>query len=213
MSEKRRNIPPISTETALGLGRRALAPVKEAQRIYEQLQAGMVDTLTGLPNRRAYEEKKAELQRLLDPNAPKRAHEKTPHAVLVVSSDVKGLREANKISQDHGDALLVGAANVQRSVFRRVKELFRKGGDETVAYAVAENEDALEEMMSRTEDMALANQGTMRVGMAIARSGMDLNEIEIQADPKRNNFEHMITQESVDARRAALHSIRDGRYL
>lgn len=99
------------------------------ERNYTRLLQAQVDTLytysymdelTGLKNRRSYEETLAELRKL--PALP---------TMTVAELDLNGLKEVNdSIGHSAGDTLLKGAASVMQEVFAPDGELFRTGGDE-----------------------------------------------------------------------------------
>lgn len=100
------------------------------ERNYTRLLQSQVDTLyiysymdelTGLKNRRSYEETLSDLRAL--PSLP---------PLTVVELDLNGLKAVNdSIGHSAGDTLLKGAAGVMREVFAAADgEIFRTGGDE-----------------------------------------------------------------------------------
>lgn len=81
------------------------------------------DDMTGLGNRRAYEEA---LQKIRD--------EGSVSGVTVVAMDLNGLKTVNdSIGHQAGDELIRGAAGVIANVFSSYGETFRTGGDEFTA--------------------------------------------------------------------------------
>ena len=81
------------------------------------------DELTGLYNRRAYEES---LDRI-------RKEASSEKMIVVAIFDVNGLKEVNdKLGHASGDELLRGAASTIRSVYGKYGKCYRTGGDEFV---------------------------------------------------------------------------------
>ena len=86
----------------------------EVQRRY-----AYYDQMTGLQNRRAYEEKLLELKK--DP----------PPEYCVVMADINGLKAANdSIGHHAGDELITGASECLASAFEGIDTIYRIGGDE-----------------------------------------------------------------------------------
>lgn len=107
------------------------------------------DELTGLGNRRAYEDALTELRAL--PQLPE---------LVFVAVDLNGLKAANdNIGHSAGDTLLRGTADVLREVFYDHAQIFRTGGDEFFViirepkYSVARLEDDLLEACGRWEGL------------------------------------------------------------
>jgi diguanylate cyclase (GGDEF)-like protein len=89
------------------------------------------DEMTGLYNRRAYEDKRRELRKC-----------KTMDKYTVFVFDVNGLKVANDtLGHFAGDELIKGAAHVIQEVFGTCGQCFRTGGDEFVAILEGERID------------------------------------------------------------------------
>ncbi|MDO4499664.1 MAG: GGDEF domain-containing protein [Erysipelotrichaceae bacterium] len=81
------------------------------------------DDMTGLLNRRAYEE---ELNTI-------REH-KDMDDLVIVAMDVNGLKKINDtIGHECGDELIIGAASCMKKCFDKYGKVFRTGGDEFCA--------------------------------------------------------------------------------
>lgn len=90
---------------------------KELARI--QMRYAYYDQMTGLKNRRAYEEKLLELKK--DP----------PSEYCVVMADINGMKAANdSIGHLAGDELITGASECLTAAFEGVDTIYRIGGDE-----------------------------------------------------------------------------------
>ena len=100
-----------------------------AEKVYDVMAHR--DSMTGLLNRRAYEERFNELRRTLD------------HDELVyVSMDLNGLKFINdKFGHDAGDELIIGAADCMKSVFHFYGLVYRTGGDEFIAIINANSKE------------------------------------------------------------------------
>jgi len=91
------------------------------EREMEIQRLSFFDALTGLKNRRAYEE--AVLSRDLPENLP----------ISIVSADVNGLKIINDaFGHNVGDELLIRVSSILKEVFRCSDCIFRIGGDEFV---------------------------------------------------------------------------------
>jgi diguanylate cyclase (GGDEF)-like protein len=93
---------------------------KEKKREEDLIFKSNADTLTGLYNRRAYEDDVAE-----------RNNTVTEKDFVFVSLDVNGLKTVND-SMGHvaGDELLIGAASCIKQCFGPYGKIYRMGGDE-----------------------------------------------------------------------------------
>lgn len=85
--------------------------------------ASVTDNLTGLANRRAYEEDAAALRK-----------QTAPADFVYVSMDVNGLKLVNDtLGHSAGDELIAGAAQCMRQCFGAYGKIYRTGGDEFIA--------------------------------------------------------------------------------
>lgn len=95
----------------------------EKQKERDLIDSAHKDELTGLYNRRAYEEA---IETLTKKGIAK--------DFIYLSFDVNGLKVANdNLGHSSGDELLKGAATVMEDVFGKYGKLYRTGGDEFVA--------------------------------------------------------------------------------
>lgn len=109
--------------------------ISDRKRAEEELRAlSLVDTLTGLPNRRAFI--------TLSDQALKWAA-RIKKDVLLIFIDVDNLKQIND-THGHlaGDRALIDAARVLRETFREADIVARLGGDEFIALITAESEQA-----------------------------------------------------------------------
>ncbi len=114
---------PPATETALlRLAATARAPLANARRFRSTLELVRTDALTGLRNRRAYDEDLAlEIERARRGNAP-------------LSLVIVDLDDFGRVNKEHslqvGDEVLTTFAGVVRSTARTVDVVCRRGGEE-----------------------------------------------------------------------------------
>ena len=93
------------------------------RRVEEERTYAITDQLTGLLNRRAYEEDfRALTQAAL------------PDDLIYIAADVNGLKNIND-EKGHvaGDELIIGAASCLKMIFAKYGKVYRTGGDEFVA--------------------------------------------------------------------------------
>lgn len=89
------------------------------------------DVLTGIPNRAAFVEKEAELQKQLDNGKLKR--------LLVCQMDVNNLKKANdSYGHAYGDEFIKTASNAISTAFKNAGSCFRVGGDEFTVFVTEE---------------------------------------------------------------------------
>lgn len=104
---------------------------KTARELAERKKASLTDGLTGLLNRRAYEEDTAIIKGGYD-------YKK----LVVVMLDVNGLKGVNdNIGHSAGDELIIGAANCMTNAFSNMGNIYRTGGDEFAALLRCSKED------------------------------------------------------------------------
>lgn len=101
------------------------------------------DELTGICNRRCFEEKLAELRW------------KDTRGLTVCAMDINGLKEMNDTKgHSAGDELIRGTAEVITGVFSRLGSVYRTGGDEF--FAIMENESADTAALGKALEQGLA---------------------------------------------------------
>lgn len=103
--------------------------IEEEKRQEESLiHKSQTDELTGLYNRRAYEEDIY-------------AMDHVPDQFIYIALDVNGLKVVNdSIGHEAGDELIVGASNCLKQVFGPHGKIYRTGGDEFVAITFVSEE-------------------------------------------------------------------------
>lgn len=93
--------------------------------------ASLVDQSTQLKNRRAFEERKAEL-----------SGQDLSENLIYVTADLNGLKKANDtLGHAAGDELIRGAADCLRECFKQYGDVFRIGGDEFAAILFCTEEE------------------------------------------------------------------------
>jgi diguanylate cyclase (GGDEF)-like protein len=137
------------------------------------------DALTGLANRRAFEERlEAELARA-------RRH---GSGFAVVMIDLDGFKAINDtLGHGAGDAVLRGvAANLVR--IRREDDAFRIGGDEFAMVLIEAPDSAASTAMARLQDAVKADQACRGVGLSWGisdhREGDDVETLTARADER-----------------------------
>lgn len=154
---------------------------KEKQREEKLLQESNTDQLTGLYNRRAYEDaiKECELLGLSD-------------TFVYVSIDINGLKIANDtIGHNAGDELIIGASDCMRHCFKQHGNIYRTGGDEFSVLMEADDE-LLEEIKKNLSEACanwkgnLVEKLSLSCGFVTAREfpNLSLHEISVTADKR-----------------------------
>lgn len=100
------------------------------RRVKEERTFAITDQLTGLLNRRAYEEDLSVLMKAA-----------LPDDLIYIAADVNGLKNVND-EKGHvaGDELIIGAANCLTKIFADYGKVYRTGGDEYVVIIRADKE-------------------------------------------------------------------------
>lgn len=121
-----------------------------------QTRYAYYDSLTGLLNRRAYNEEIARLKG------------GAPAGIHIIMVDVNRLKETNDtFGHEAGDALLVGVASSLSDAFGEDAKVYRLGGDEFCAIAAGSDED-IEEHLVRLREMTAAWTGQAVGGMSVS---------------------------------------------
>lgn len=162
----------------------------ETERIIkeERYKYAYQDTLTGLGNRNAYQERLESLQ-----------EEENP-VTCVVMIDVNGLKTANDLlGQSAGDELLLGMTASIREVFEEENSIFRLGGDEFLVFSTLPEEEVrakiavLEEKVSSWRGTHIRDLSAA-IGYAFSseQGGLPLYEVIKLADERMyaNKREH-----------------------
>ena len=134
------------------------------------------DPMTGLKNRRAYEEKLGQLKAEL------------PHPCCIVMIDINGLKKMNDTrGHDAGDELIIAAAECIREAFPGTEEIYRLGGDE-FGVVVTDSEEEAGLCMAEMLRIAAERKGqyvdgiSLAAGMASDREAPDIDAVEREAD-------------------------------
>jgi two-component system, cell cycle response regulator len=123
---------------------RAIRYARERHRLLERISLlSLTDELTGLHNRRAFFTLAHPRLQLL---------ERRGSPCLLFFADVDNLKETNDtLGHEAGDRLLVDAANVLRSAFRRTDLVARLGGDEFVVLAADAEEGDIAVILAKLQ--------------------------------------------------------------
>ena len=156
---------------------------ESAEKLAEiQRRYAYYDQLTGLKNRRAYEEKLAELAK--DP----------PPEFCIITADVNGLKKANDtIGHVAGDELITGASQCLAAAFDGIDTIYRTGGDEFCIVLTGPIEKA-ELSLSKLESVMSQWKGrhsssiSISYGAASNKNHDDIESIISEAD--KNMYEY-----------------------
>ncbi len=145
------------------------AVVELSLQFYEKLQESRTDDLTGLQNRRAYDENLrhslAECQRYHTP-------------LSLVLSDLDRFKEINdRYGHVKGDAALVHVATVMQREVRGTDMVFRVGGDEFAIIMPHSEGDAAKKVMSRiSRRLRTSRMDFGRVRLSYGIAGAEPND-------------------------------------
>ena len=141
-----------------------------------QARYAYYDQLTGLLNRRAYEEKLAELA------------QNAPEEFCVIAADVNGLKQTNDtIGHRAGDELLTGTSECLVRAFEGVDSIYRIGGDEFSVILEGSPEEA-QKRLARFDELLLRWHGrtiaslSVSTGVASNKGHRDIESILVEAD-------------------------------
>ena len=141
-----------------------------------QMRYAYYDRMTGLRNRRAYEEKLHDLEK--DP----------PPEYCVVMADINGLKAANdSIGHHAGDELITGASECLAAAFEGVDTIYRIGGDEYCVIMVGPEEKS-RQCLERLGELILRWKGRwndhlyLSTGVASNRNHDSIEAITAEAD-------------------------------
>ena len=141
-----------------------------------QTRYAYYDRMTGLKNRRAYEEELLALEK--DP----------PPEYCVVMADINGLKKANdSIGHHAGDELITGASECLSAAFEGVDTIFRIGGDEYCVIMSGPEEKA-RQCLERLEELIRLWKGRynehlfLSTGIASSRDHDGIESIIAEAD-------------------------------
>ena len=116
-----------------------------AERIVQEEENARIDVMTGLPNRRVYEE---DMKHFAEEPLPKDLH--------YVVVDINGLKDVNdSYGHETGDKLIVGAARCFEEVFRGWGRQYRIGGDEFAAVLTDRDYENRDELLRLFDERCL----------------------------------------------------------
>ena len=123
------------------------ADVDEQRRRWETLmKISSTDIMTGLYNRRAYNEELVRIDKL------SASEKQLTEAVMI---DLNGLKQANDTyGHEAGDELIVSTSEVLKKVYGGTGKIFRMGGDEFVVIASMQKQDSVEYVRKLKNEMA-----------------------------------------------------------
>lgn len=146
----------------LGIGFLRLK-MKLAERIVQEEENARIDVMTGLPNRRVYEE---DLKQIGE-----KPLQNDLHYVVI---DINGLKDVNdRYGHEAGDRLIVGAAQCIKQCFSSWGRQYRIGGDEFVILLSAKRgkvDQLIREVEKSTEEWSRDNGVTLSASCGVAGS-------------------------------------------
>lgn len=154
------------------------------------------DQLTGLQNRRAYEQMIEQLEKEL------------PAGCCVVAADINGLKETNDtLGHQAGDEMIIGAAKCLSRSITGIDRIYRIGGDEFSVIITEEGYD-LDAALTRLKRYSSDWKGKMINGLSIstgAASAKEFGEMDTilkAADQRMYEFKRRYYENSgIDRRR------------
>jgi diguanylate cyclase (GGDEF)-like protein len=153
-----------------GTGRR------QARRISELSHLALVDGLTGLRNRRAFDE---ELGRALGA----RQRHVVPDRLAIAMVDVRGLKDLNdSLGHQAGDERLIRLAEVLRVQVRESDSLYRIGGDEFMVILPGQGAGEARKLIRRLQAALEADGIHVSAGVAEATGAVTANVLIRRAD-------------------------------
>ena len=146
-------------------------------RIYNHLllkeleKASLVDSLTGLLNRRAMNDRMKSIE-----GSPGTAYG-------IINIDLNGLKTVNdRDGHDAGDRLLIRAAEILKKVFH-YEDLFRTGGDEFIVIAAGIREEVFKRKLMRLhKDMEKNAEVSFAAGSFWSDGSSDIKDVFHRAD-------------------------------
>lgn len=146
-----------------------------------QTRYACYDAMTGLKNRRAYEEMLLQLA------------ENAPHEFCIVMADINGLKKTNDtIGHDAGDELITGASKCLSEAFEGIDTIYRIGGDEfciVMTGSIGQANLCLERLKDLTANWngRFISSISISAGVASNKDHHDIGSITAEAD--RNMYD------------------------
>ena len=153
----------------------------EKKLVEEQKHYAYHDQLTGMRNRRSYEEKLQELAK------------NPPSEFCIVMADLNELKRTNdSIGHHAGDELITGAAECLKAAFDGIDTIYRTGGDEFCIVTEGPIEEA-KAAIAKLENVTAQWKGRYNSSLSVsagAASNRDHDTIEsITAEADKNMYE------------------------
>ena len=156
-----------------------------AERIVNEEENADIDVMTGLANRRVYEE---EIQKIKEEGA-------MPEDLTYVAIDLNGLKNIND-TYGHvaGDKLIIGAARCIEQCFGEKGKIFRIGGDEFVILTNAEHAEADQKLLDLQKAMEKWSEEndlilTTASGFACHKNFPDLDIVGLAKEADKKMYE------------------------
>ena len=152
-----------------------------AERIVQEEENARIDVMTGLPNRRVYEE-----------DLKKISEEPLPDDLHYVVIDINGLKDVNdSYGHETGDRMIIGAASCIEQAFSGWGRHYRIGGDEFVVLLNADRakvDELIREFEKSAEKWTEENDIRLRASCGAAGSaeypGCVITDLAIAADER-----------------------------
>ena len=172
--------------------RKLFEGIKKAEITDKVAEISYTDSLTGLPNRTAFEEKEKEIQEKLDSGEINK--------VLICQFDLNDLRKMNdNYGHAYGDRHIIKCAEIINKAFGNSGSAFRVGGDEFTVFVIGDGTEyiyergilklrELEREYNRTSDQLI--QLHIAYGHAVydREEFETLEKAEIEADKRMYEF-------------------------
>ena len=143
-----------------------------AELVKLQTRYAYYDQMTGLQNRRAFEEKTDQFM------------ERMPSGCCVVMIDINGLKKMNdRLGHHAGDELITGTAQCLQQSFPDVESIYRIGGDEFCVIMTGTT-DRVEECLKQLENAAGRWKGEYVSGISVSYG--------FAADKEFDDFDSML---------------------
>lgn len=131
---------------------------KTTKALLDRRKVALTDELTGLYNRRAFEE-----------DSNRISENQLYNNLIVVMMDVNGLKSVNDtLGHIAGDELIIGAANCMQNTFGAIGKVYRIGGDEYAAYIRCSREK-VEDAMKTFDHIVASWKGTIAKELAVSK--------------------------------------------
>lgn len=168
----------------LGFGIICIREKKSVEAYIKRYEVSIKDEITGLYNRRGYENDCATIQK-----------DDTLMQYCIIMMDLNGLKVANdSIGHEAGDELIIGSAKCMMNAFEGVGKAYRVGGDEFVALLRCSKDKALESIktfdhLTNTWKGKLVSELTLSKGLVVCSEHPELSFEEMKAEADKLMYE------------------------